>query len=365
MLLIILAIVSAFYATMILLFAVAAARAQYSTSPDYRPFVSIIIAARNEEANIGRCLGTMAKLTYPHELLEVIVVDDRSTDATASIVQTTAEANSFIRLITAAPEAGHLRGKTNAVTQGIEASRGEVILFTDADCEVPPGWVENTVKYYTDESIGIVAGFTELRASRAFEKMQTLDWYYLFSVAAGTVRMNYPVTAVGNNLSVRRTAYDAVGGYRTIPFSVTEDYALFHAVTASTKFKARFPMDRTTLVHSQACPTLNSLYRQKLRWFTGGRDMDPKSLVIFGFPYLLNLLLVVSPLALPLPAVAAAFGTKIAADIILTLPVLARFNRWTLLRAFPLFELYFFLYVLCYPPLVLFGKRVIWKERSF
>lgn len=365
MLLTILLIFSGLYALKILAFVVAVLSARYPTNPAFRPTVSIIIAARNEADNISACLASLVALSYPRELLEIILVDDRSTDGTASMIRTYADQYHHMKLMVAAPGSAQLRGKTNAVTQGIEASHGEILMFTDADCSVPIRWVEETVKHYTDGSVAIVGGFTELQGRRLFEEMQSLDWFVLFSVAAATIRMRYPVTAVGNNLSVRREAYEAVGGYRTIPFSVTEDYALFHAVTAKKPYRAVFPMNELALVRSQACPTWKQLHRQKLRWFTGGRDMDLKSLAIFTIPYLLNVLILVGTFFFPWKPLLVAVGAKLGVDVLLSLPVLYRFKKLRLLRAFPLFELYYFLYVLIYPVLVLFGRQVVWKDRSF
>ncbi|MEK6571305.1 MAG: glycosyltransferase [Bacteroidota bacterium] len=346
------------------IFGIAVFRAQYPSDPHYRPSVAIIIAARNEEHNIGRCLSSIVSLSYPRHLLEVVVVDDRSTDRTGVIVREFTQQFNHIRLVTAAPSTGNLRGKTNAVTQGIEASKGEILLFTDADCAVPIRWVEETVKYYTN-GIGIVAGFTALRNTNWFEAIQALDWFILFSVAAATIRLKHPVTAVGNNLSVKRAAYEKVGGYRSIPFSVTEDYALFHAITTHTTYQARFPVDPRTLVESEPCKRWEDLYRQKKRWFTGGRGMDVKSLLLFAIPYVLNLLLIVCVFFGASMAMLVSGVLKVSVDLLLVYPSLRRFGRLELVRYFLLFELYYILYVLIFPIIVLFGNEVMWKERKF
>jgi cellulose synthase/poly-beta-1,6-N-acetylglucosamine synthase-like glycosyltransferase len=365
MLLDILAGLSILYSLQIVVFAFAAFRSRYPSDRSYRPSVSIIVAARNEEDTIGPCLDSLSRLSYPTELLDIVVINDRSTDSTEEVVRQHAATDPHIRLVAALPESGHLRGKTNAVTQGIEASAGEIILFTDADCQVPRGWVEETVKYYNNAKVGIVAGFTALDGSGWFQRVQALDWFYLFSVAAAAIRLRFPQTAVGNNLSVRRTAYDRVGGYRKIPFSVTEDYALFHAVTTQTDFEPRFPLDARTLVTSMACSSWKQLHRQKMRWFTGGRDMSARSLLLFCVSFLFNLLLVGSIPAMWHQGFWLPVLLKCVADVALLLPALSVFGRWRLLLAFPLFEIYYTLYVLLYPPLVLTGSGVIWKERSF
>jgi cellulose synthase/poly-beta-1,6-N-acetylglucosamine synthase-like glycosyltransferase len=361
----ILLLVSIVYFLQIVIVALAVSQSHYPFDRSFQPYVSIVIAARNEETNIGRCLESISDLTYSRNHLEVIVVDDRSTDGTHRIVNEFCKEHPHFILITADPEEGRLRGKTNAITKGIEAAKGEILMFTDADCVAKRQWVEETVKYYEDPGIGIVAGFTLLRADNWFESIQALDWLTLFSVAAGVIKLGFPVTAVGNNLSVRRKAYDEVGGYRKIPFSVTEDYALFHAITSQTAFSARFPVDERVLVESRPCTTWKELYRQKTRWFTGGRDMDRKNLAIFGIAYLLNLLLIIAPMCCAVRAIWIPLILKVSADFLLLVPALSAFGRWKLMVHFFLFQIYFILYVVLFPLLVLFGSSVVWKERTF
>jgi 1,2-diacylglycerol 3-beta-glucosyltransferase len=356
---------TALYIILILTFSGAAARSKVRPDAGYRPIVSVIIAARNEAGQIGACLDSVLSLTYPAELLDVIVVDDRSTDRTAEIVERFTEVYPHIRMLRIETETELPPGKTNAVMSAIEKSRGEVLLFTDADCSVPSAWVENTVAHYADPSVGVAAGFTSLLGETPFQEMQALDWFVLTSVAAATTMLGFPVTAVGTNLSVRREAYDSVGGYRKIPFSVTEDYALFHAVTASGKWKARFPMIRETLVRSTACVDVKQLFSQKLRWFTGGRGMDAKSLLIFSFPYVFNFLILLAVFAAPWWAVSLAIAAKLAVDLILCLPAVLTFRRQSLLFVYPLFEVYYYIYVLLFPPLVLFASEITWKDRKF
>ena len=353
------------YFLLISLFSLAALTARYPTDTANRPTVSILIAARNEENNIGACLESCARLTYPTEKLEIVVVDDRSTDSTQSIIRNFAERHPHIKLVAASPGDGKLQGKTNAVAQGVDVARGEILLFTDADCIVPPHWIEETVKYYTTGDVGIVAGFTYLEGSGGFSCLQALDWFVLFTVAAAATRIGFPVTAVGTNLSVRRRAYDDVGGYRRIPFSVTEDFALFHAIVSTRRYRARFPVDRQTLVVSQSCDTPAQLYRQKKRWFAGGRGLEAKFLLSYSIAYLLSVLLIVTPFFTFSPAYWLALSLKLAADMLLTLPSLSRFGKWKLLSCWPLFQAYFFLYVLVYPPLILLRGDVVWKDRRF
>jgi cellulose synthase/poly-beta-1,6-N-acetylglucosamine synthase-like glycosyltransferase len=361
----ILLILTLLYALVIVACAFFAAIAHYSADRQFRPTATIVIAARNEQENIGRCLESLVRLTYPRDLLEIIIVDDRSTDRTAEIISKYGLENPHIRLLKADPGSELLRGKANAVTQGIEATKGEIILLTDADCIVPPSWVEETVKYFADSRVGIVAGFTYLEGRGLFSQMQALDWFGLFSVAAAGVRIGLPITAVGTNLHVRRSAYEKVGGYRGIPFSVTEDYALFHAVMEKTNYVARFPIDPGMLVGTRPSPSWGSLYHQKKRWFVGGIGMAPRYLLFFAVLYMAVIFSVVCIPAMWQAGYWYPLLVKLGADVVLLLPSLAVFRKWSTIRAFPLFELYFTFYVILYPLIVLFRRGIVWKERSF
>ena len=171
----------------------------------YEPTVSVIVAARNEEERIAECLASLARLEYPAAKLEIIVVDDRSTDRTAELIGRSSAHHPSMRGITSGTPEGSLRGKANALLHGIEASRGEILMFTDADCRVPHTWVRETVSFF-DDATGVVGGFTMLDAGGSFEGMQQLDWLFLFGVASSAAGWGMPLTAIGNNLSIRRKA---------------------------------------------------------------------------------------------------------------------------------------------------------------
>src|ERR1039457_7013983 len=116
------------YMLMILLFAGAAATSGARPGDGYRPRVSIIIAARDEEEQIGACLESIVRLSYPQELLEIIIVDDRSTDRTAEIVSRYAGRQAHIQVLRIETENELLPGKTNAVLSAVDVSRGEILM---------------------------------------------------------------------------------------------------------------------------------------------------------------------------------------------------------------------------------------------
>ena len=325
--------------------------------------VSVIIAARNEEANLFDCLESVTNQTYPLSLYEIIVIDDGSTDGTETIYNDFIKRYSNIKSIRVKNDT-IIHGKANALAQGIEAATGEIILITDADCTVPRTWVEQTAKRY-DTGVGLIGGFTLQKASTPFEGMQSLDWAFILGMSAAAAGLGHPLGSIGNNLSFRRSAYDQVGGYRKLKFSVTEDYTVVQAIVGSHKWKYLYPIDLKHLVESKSCPDFESLIRQKHRWGKGGLDMKPAGLAIMIIGFFMHF----SPFVMlfwgGVLQAASALMIKFIADYVFLYQILNSLERKEDLRWFYWFEIYFIIYVLLLPFLVFFGGKVKWKGREF
>lgn len=356
-------ILLAFYLVKILLFYTGARRATRYAHSDARPTVSVIVAARNEEHNITACLESLSALRYGEGRMEILVVDDQSTDGTGAIIDAFAARIPHLRKVETVGSVHGLRGKANAITQAIEQSSGEIILTTDADCRVPPQWVEDVVAQYDGET-GCVCGMTLIENDSVFTGVQAVDWAYLLTIASAGVGWGYALSAVGNNMSFRRAAYEDVGGYEGVGFSVTEDFILFKAIAYETDWKVRYPVSPTTLVWSKACADTRELYRQKKRWGKGGLDIHPVGFGIMSIGFLMNASILLLPF-FGLPAYAWLIGVagKCAGDAFLLSFPFTRLRQRRLYRYFPVFELYYLLYVTVLPFIVLFGGKVIWKDR--
>ena len=129
---------------------------------EYRPKVSVIVAARNEELNLEQCLLSLSNQNYPEDLYDVYIIDDRSEDETRKIGSRFADQRHNFNLIVVDEVGLNISPKKNAIQKGIDASDGEIIMTTDADCSPPEGWISGIVSHYNDESIGMVAGYAPL-----------------------------------------------------------------------------------------------------------------------------------------------------------------------------------------------------------
>jgi cellulose synthase/poly-beta-1,6-N-acetylglucosamine synthase-like glycosyltransferase len=341
----------------------ALSRLRDEISQEASPFVSVVIAARNEEGNIAECLTSVLHQSYPSEKYEIVVVNDHSSDGTERICLEFAAAHPQVVYLNARHDE-LLRGKTNALDQGIERARGEIILVTDADCTVPTTWVEWTARRY-GEQVGVVGGITVQKASTPFEGMQSVDWAYVLGLAASAVAYRDPLSTIGNNLSFRKAAYQEIGGYRKIPFSVTEDFMLFRSILRTTKWRCLYPIDPRVLVVSQPCSTFRELIRQKHRWGKGGLDMKLSGMTIMATGFGTHALILGTMIFGSVFFAATCLMLKFAADYIFLHAVLKRLERTDLLKFFYWFELYFILYVFILPFVVFFGGKVIWKQRSY
>ena len=130
----------------------------------YNPFVSVIIAARNEEKNIGAVLNDLLNQDYPCDKLQIVVVDDYSEDGTRRVVEKCIAKDKRVHLREARFSKSPYTYKKRALHAGIRASGGEIILTVDADCRVPCGWIRGMVAHFVPE-IDLVAG--EVRPAAA------------------------------------------------------------------------------------------------------------------------------------------------------------------------------------------------------
>lgn len=327
------------------------------------PVITVIVAARNEEENIIDCLNSLDKLDYPENKIEIIIVNDHSTDNTGMIIDSFISGKSKFKSIIPNESIGSLKGKTNALANAIKISKGEVILTTDADCIVSPTWAKTLASYYHAD-VGFVGGYTTQEDKTAFQGMQAIDFIYLLTVAAGTINLKKPLSCIGNNMSYRKSAYDEVGGYEKLKFSVTEDFNLLMAINDLKKYKIIYPLNAGGLVTSKACKDIKSLYWQKKRWGVGGVESDLIGYLVMFWGYLSNACILLTPFFFSTSALYLCL-LKLCIDYFFLSPVFKKLKLKLRLSHFFAFEIYFIIYVLLLPFVVLLNRTVKWKGREF
>ena len=308
--------------------------------------VSILIAARNEEANIGRTLDCLMAQEVPKELMEVIVVDDHSTDATAAIVRSYADRG--VRLIQL-NEGDRLNSyKKFAITKAIGMATGSIIVTTDADCRMGPKWLSTILHFFESEGPKMLSSpvvYTEEKSY--FERLQTLEFLYLIGLGAAGIGNQSPTTCNGANLAYRRDLFYEMGGFNGIEELASGDDELFlHKVAAKYADKIMFCKSVDAIVYTDAKPTLASFISQRKRWASKSTKYKDKRVVALGVAiWLFNLALLASFIhfVCQLPQVHSLFlvalGLKIAAEGLFLYPMTKFINRKPLLWNLPLLSL--------------------------
>ncbi|GAB2875143.1 glycosyltransferase family protein [Hymenobacter ruber] len=328
------------------------------------PRVSILIAARDEEMALPRCLASLRGLDYPAELLEILVGDDGSTDRTAAVAAAAMQgfAGQF-RLIPITENRGQARGKANVLAHLARLATTDFFFITDADISLPKTWITGLLAHAAP-GVGTVTGITAVRGPHLFAQLQGIDWLLSLSMVQVVSDLGRPVTAMGNNMLVTRAAYEATGGYEALPFSVTEDFALFQAVLAA-GFGFRQVFEADIRADSLPMPTWAALLRQRKRWLRGVAGLPLRlrlELLFFsGFwPALAGVAIMAGP-----SAALGLWGAKVLVQGALGAAAHRRAGlrlRWWLL---PLFELYTLGLTAAIMVFQLSSGKVVWKGRSY
>ncbi|MBI2952131.1 glycosyltransferase [bacterium] len=363
---------TALYVCVALLFLIGLFRPRRGKSAA-QPFVSVIVAARNEEAFIGDCLAGLVRQTYPPDRHEVLVVDDDSEDRTREIVKGFCERHPHVRLLTPGPEDEGLRAKKRPMSAGIRASRGEILLTTDADCRVQPTWVAATVACF-EPDVGAVIGFSQIDRSKSVtpaQRLQALDFLALMSAAAGACGLGVPLAASGQNLAYRRSLFEAAGGFREIGHRPSgDDVLLLQLLRRAGKGRIVFNADPGAFNATDRVETLPGLIRQRRRWASNAAVQARLNRGFFGYiaaVFLVNLLIpcaliaaLTRKTALTVPLV--CLGVKTLTDLAVLLRGAILFRRLDLLPAFPLWAALQPLYIVCIGLAGALGGFV-WKGR--
>ena len=194
------------------------------------PLISVIIPARNEARNIERCVRSVLATAYAP--IEVIVVDDRSTDGTAEIVEPATGRR--LRLIRGAelPEGEGWFGKQWAIIQGYRAAKGELLLFTDADTRHQPELLPRAYSALQAERVDLFTILPRQEMRTFWERLIQPHVFFALGARAGNIarinrtRVDWNAIANGQFILTPRSAYESTGTHEAVKHSVTDDLAL-------------------------------------------------------------------------------------------------------------------------------------------
>lgn len=300
-------------------------RLQYPLSKE-KPFVSVIIAARNEEKHLPQLLECLLAQTYPH--YEIIIADDRSSDATPAILARVSGENPRLRVITIKETLPDMPPKKNALQQAIRVARGEILCFTDADCLPPQEWLATLVACF-EPSVGVVAGYSPYLSQRTVSRDGLLSFFIAYEEfraavwSAGSIGIGKGWLCTGRNFAYRKTVFEEVGGFEKIKRSISGDDDLFLLlVRRTTSWQIRYVSAPENHVPTFPPSTFREFVEQRKRHFSAAKFFPLSMKLFFALYHGSNLFLlsamIFSLFRMEYLFVAiTAMGVKFAADYLL------------------------------------------------
>lgn len=227
-------------------------------------FISVVIAMRNEESTIGNLLAHVARLDYPADKFEVILVNDHSTDGTRQLAEALAQRVNNVRVISL-PDS--ITGKKAALTHGIGLARGKIIATTDADCTLPVSWLRSINSVFAKPETQMAIGLVAITGGSFFARWQAVEFASVIGTGVATLGLGVPTMCNGANLSFRKEAFEAINGYEGNDAIASGDDEFLMR-----KIVARFPRplaiinNQDSVVTTQAQSSLTDFIHQRLRW---------------------------------------------------------------------------------------------------
>ena len=233
------------------------------------PFISVIIAAHNEEKNIPTLLKNLKIQTYNKKLYEIIIIDDRSNDKTSQIIKDNLNEN--IKLIKIDVTPIGWSNKKWALNEGIKLSKGQIIVQTDADCVPNKKWLETTIKAFSEENTGFVCGPSPLYSNNKIERIIQLENNAQDAFSAAGMMNGLTLSCTGRNMAFLKNIFIEIGGYDGIEHLKSgDDDLLLHKIKKNTNYKLKFLLNENASVYSYAPSSVNDFINQRLRFASKG-----------------------------------------------------------------------------------------------
>ncbi|MCB9080610.1 MAG: glycosyltransferase [Lewinellaceae bacterium] len=350
----------------------------WSVPTDFTPTtsISVLVPARNEAGQIEACLQRLCEQDYPPELLDIIVIDDHSTDATPALVKKIAATQPSVRLLHLADYLHDNKGiafKKAAITYGIEASQGELIVCTDADCLTPTGWLRLIASCYQEQQPACICGPVNIYGERnILERFQALDFMGMMLITGAGIQAGDQHLANGANLAYPRTVFQEVGGFTGADHLASgDDILLVHKIATRYPGRVVFLKNPAATVLTPGQPTLSAFFQQRLRWATKNSyyPQQPHITLALALVLVHCWLILVSAALLPfMPSWFAGifllqYAAKAYADFRLQQQATRFFGRKDLLAWFIPTQWMHTLYIAVIGFLAIFIKRYTWKGR--
>ena len=332
--------------------------------------VSVIVPARNEEANIAACIQSIFDTDYPRALLEIVVVDDHSTDNTW-VLASRFENVKIIRRSEVLAGGALNSYKKKALETGIAYSTGELIVTTDADCIVQSAWLREHAFCFEIKGSVMIAGPVSYQHSGGLLSLfQSLDFLSMQGITAASGQLGLGSMSNGANLAFSRKAFEEVGGYKGIDHLASgDDYLLMNKMQMHFPGKIHYLKSAVAIVETAPQPDWLGFLNQRIRWASkSGKYKDHALTLVLVLVYLFNLSFLVAAAlcffnANYLKVLIGMFLVKTAVELYFLLPVANFYKKQRELQWFALLQPLHIIYIILAGLLGFIGVYQ-WKGRK-
>lgn len=355
-----------------------------ASAAENKTFLSVIVAARNEEKNIRQCLDHLSQQTYPLRLFEIIVVNDFSDDGTQQVVESFFKSNKEIQMrVINLHEIilGRQGSKKEAITKAVKVAKGELVITTDADCTMNKNWMKTIADYYEKHSPYLISApvvfsdriisfpFPRSWRGSLFNKIQSLEFISLIGSGAAAIQSGFPLMCNASNLAFKKNIYFEAGrdDVNNEPQSGDDTFLMF-AIHKKFPGKISFLKSKDAIITTHSQPSLNEFFNQRKRWISKVKNYSGYYVKGIGLlVFLFNLTILFTGIAsLFYKTFFTVFLIQVCTKLIIDFGFLFQITgffkkRKLLLLFFPVQVLHIFYIVII--SLVTFSGTYEWKKR--
>lgn len=333
-------------------------------------FITVILAAHNEEKHLAECLLRIACQDYPKDKYEVIVADDRSTDKTSDIIKKFCEEYNNFKSVRVDDSENSIPKKA-ALIKGLDIAEGEIVVSTDADCIQPGAWLSSLNACFTDDN-GLVIGHTVYhKPDNVWKGIDALDYFSHRALGAAFIGAGSAYTCTASNFAYRKEIFDANRDeFIAIGVRPAEDNYFVHCVHKKTKYKIAVATNPESFVTTNGASGFRDFMNQRFRWSAYGGTITTSGVKLFFIPalfyYFFIWIALINTLFNPglLTTIVISVFCKFVIDFLFMLKAAMVFKSRYLLNYFlPLS----FIHLLLVPVVVLKGNlfSFTWKGRRY
>ncbi|TAL59026.1 MAG: glycosyltransferase [Bacteroidetes bacterium] len=307
----------------------------FEVTADPSTFISVIVPCRNEQQKLPILLNCISEQSYPGKLFEVIIVDDNSSDRTKE------EITGSERFVNIKSIYNKGIGKKQALRTGINASSGNLIVTTDADCIMGKNWFRTIAAYYEKNIPDMIICPVQIGPGTGFfRSFQELEFLSLQGITAGSASAGRGTMCNGANLAFTREAY--LNNEYNLHFEIAsgDDIFLLHSLKKQTRSKILWLESYEALVTARSVTTFVHYLKQRKRWISKAITYTDRETTVLGIVTFVTIILQATYLVAALiskeflPVFLTIFILKSVPDFLILQNTSCRYGRGKLMNWF-------------------------------